>query len=81
MFKLSMKFDVRLDKIQLIVAGCSVAVCAYKFYFANKDEQTASQKSEVINICDQNQNISAKNDEKCNDPSTLSSKEKVLSSN
>ena len=53
MFKLSMKLDVSLGSILLGVAGCSVAVCAYKFYYTKKSEQTSS-KSEVVNTSDQN---------------------------
>ena len=80
-FKLSLKLDVSLGNILLGVAGCSVAVCAYKFYSTEKDEQITSLKSEVINTSDQNQSINAKSDEKGHGPSTVSSKEKVLSIN
>ena len=76
MFKLSIKLDVSLGKILLGISGCSVAVCAYKFYFATKDEQTTGFKSEVIDTIDQKQNISAKSDENGHGPSTLSSKQK-----
>ena len=75
-----MKLDVSLSKILLGVAGCSVAVCAYKFYSTKKNEQT-SFKSEVTNTSDQKQNISAKSDKKGHGPSTLSSKKKVVSNN
>ena len=81
MFKLSLKLDVSLGNILLGVAGFSVAVCAYKFYFAKKDEQTASLKSEVIDTSTQEQNISAKSNENGHVTITLNSKKKLLSSN
>ena len=80
-FKLSMKLDVSLGNILLGVAGCSVAVCAYKYYFAKKDDQTSNLESEVINTSDEKQSISAKSDEKGHSSSNLSSKEKEFSSN
>ena len=80
-FKLSMRLDVSLSKILLGVAGCSVAVCAYKFYYVKKDEQTASLKSEVIDTCTQEQNISAKSNENGHVTTTLNSKKKLLSNN
>ena len=75
-----MKLDVSLGGILLGVAGCSVAVCAYKFYSTKKNEQTSS-KNEVTNTSDQKQNISSIRDKKGHGLSTSSSKEKVLSSN
>ena len=75
-----MKVDVSLGNIFLGVAGCSIAVCAYKFCFAKKDEKTASLKSKGINTIDQKQSISAINDEKVHGPSTLGNEKKVVSS-
>ena len=63
------------------VAGCSVDVGAYKFYFGMADEQTETLKCKCINTSDQNQNVSVINDGKGQTPSILNNKEKVLSSN
>ena len=78
-FKLSLKLDVSLGNILLGLAGCSVAVCAYKYCFTKKTDQINSRSHDVI-----------RNDIKENSPVksnvahlvkyTLGSKGKVLSS-
>ena len=81
MFKLSMQVDVSFGNILLGVAGCSLAVCAYKYCSTKNEDQTENLNREVVNTNDQKQSISAKNDEKGHSPSTLISDEKVDSSN
>ena len=80
MFKLSMQIDVSLSDFLLGLAGCSVAICAYKYSSTKKDEHTENLKSEVIKTSEQNHTISAKSDDKGHDPSILISKEVVVSS-